>query len=94
MWVGFASFKLEGSALLWWRSIGGPNAIARCAEFERAFRDKYVSDAYCRAKRDEFYNSTQTRMSVEDYHLEFEELSVYVGGISDQQKQKRFLNGF
>ena len=32
-------------------------------------------------------------MSVEEYRLKFEELSMYVGGLSDQQKQERFLNG-
>ena len=32
-------------------------------------------------------------MSVEEYRLKFEELSMYVGGLPDQQKQERFLNG-
>ena len=32
-------------------------------------------------------------MSVEEYRLKFEEFSMYVGGLPDQQKQERFLNG-
>ena len=92
MWVGFATLKLEGGALRWWRSISGPNVTIPWVEFDRTFRDRYVSDAYCRAKRDEFYTLFQGKMYVEEYRLKFEELSMYVGGLSDQQKQERFLN--
>ena len=93
MWVGFATLKLESGALHWWRSISGFNITIQWAEFDKAFCDRYVSDAYCRAKQDEFYNLIQGKMSVEEYRLKFEQLSMYVGGLPDQQKQKRFFNG-
>ena len=43
--------------------------------------------------RDEFYTLEHGQLSVEDYRLKFEELSMYVDVISDQEKQERFLNG-
>lgn len=43
-------------------------------------------------KRDDLRNLTQGNMSVEEYRLKFEELSIYVDTIasSDQEKKEMF----
>ena len=95
MRVKFAATRLAGNAHRWWRLIKQSEAICKWQEFENVFRLEFILDVYRRARIDELCSLVQGDMSVEEYRLKFEELSVYMVtfALSDQEKKEMFFKG-
>ena len=96
--VTFASFQLRGPAAQWWgthkRSLPA-GQVSTWAEFQSAFRARYIPQGIMDRKAEEFRNLTQGNMSVEAYQRAFLDLSRYVEDeiTTDARKQQKFRRG-
>src|ERR1043165_1791123 len=96
--VNYADYHLEGAASSWWenylntRPTGPPTAWN---EFCTAFREHHIPKGLMDRKREEFYNLTQGRRSVDEYSREFNQLARYATEevSTDAKKQERFRRG-
>ena len=77
--IEFASHRLEGKALDWYRSLMSRENQAEMAwaDFERHFCNQYFTRVYRQERVAEFMNLTQGNMTVTEYDAKFTELSRY-----------------
>ena len=78
--VTYAAYHLEGPASLWWQNYeamlpAGQNSTWR--DFVEAFREHHIPQALLDRKREEFCSLTQSKMAVDAYSREFENLARY-----------------
>src|ERR1043165_339605 len=96
--VNYAAYHLEGAASSWWENypnmrLVGPHTTWN--EFSTAFREHHIPKGLMDRKREEFYNLTQGRRSVDEFSREFNRLARYATEevSTDSKKQERFLRG-
>ncbi|KAA0046243.1 DNA/RNA polymerases superfamily protein [Cucumis melo var. makuwa] len=96
--VRLATFLLQKEAKGWWKSILARHSDARTLDwqmFRGIFEDKYYSNTYCEAKRDEFLGLKQGSLLVAEYERKYTKLSWYADVIvaSESDKCRRFERG-
>ena len=79
-YVTFATYFLKGPTAQWWathRQTLPPDTVVTWAEFQIAFRARYIPQAVIARKKAEFGNLVQGNKTVEVYQREFLDLSRY-----------------
>src|SRR4051812_32431822 len=96
--VNYVAYHLEGVASSWWENYlnvrpAGPPTTWN--EFCTSFREHHIPKGLMDRKREEFYNLTQGRRSVDDFSHEFNRLACYATEevSTDAKKQERFHRG-
>ena len=78
--VTYAASHLEGPASLWWQNYEAmlpAGQIPTWRDFTEAFREHHIPQALLDRKREEFCSFTQSKMAVDAYSREFENLARY-----------------
>ena len=79
-YVTYAAYHLRGPASHWWDShtrMLPAETVVTWAQFQTAFRARYISKGTMDKKKREFRNLTQGKKTVEEYQKEFLDLSRY-----------------
>ncbi len=92
------TYHLEGPASLWWQNYEAmlpAGQIPTWKDFTEAFREHHIPQALLDRKREEFCSFTQSKMAVDAYSREFENLARYATEevSTDAKKQARFRKG-
>lgn len=94
----FATQLLRGKPLDWWRSYefmiehGDISPVENWDEFKETIRAKYKPFDSAEIARDKLAALRQTT-SVEDYIGRFEEITMEIPAITDDEKRDRFVRG-
>ena len=88
-----AASKLTGFTHNWWRMQSIIVEMSSWDVFRKEFENQFISDAYCRRKRDELRMLRQGDMSVGEYHQKFQSLCWHMDRPSDREKIKAFFFG-
>lgn len=93
------TYSLKGKKDIWWEDLKNFRAIDEKEltqdEFEKLFREKYLSEHYYDGKAREFYELKMGQLSNEEYVTEFLGILRYVPIIKDEKaKIQRFISGF
>ena len=96
--VTYAAYHLEGPASIWWQNYEAmlpAGQITTWRDFTEAFREHHIPQALIDCKREEFCSFTQSKMAVDAYSREFENLARYATEevSTDAKKQARFRKG-
>jgi hypothetical protein len=97
-YVNFASYFLKGPAAQWWDShhhSQPAGTIITWADFQAAFRARFIPQGIMDRKKREFRNLVQGNKSVDAYQREFLELSRYAEEdvATDALRQEKFCDG-
>lgn len=93
----FASYNLKGKADIWWEELKNVRAITEeeltQEEFEKLFREKYLSEHYYDNKAKAFYELKMGKLTNDNYVTKFFELLRYVPYLKDEKsKINIFIN--
>src|SRR3954471_9995188 len=96
--VNYATYHPEGAASSWWENFLNMRPAGQLTswnEFCDAFREHHIAKGLMDRKREEFYNLTQGRRSVDEFSREFNRLARYAPEevSTDSRKQERFRKG-
>ena len=96
--VTYAAYHLEGPASLWWENYEAMHPAGQdntWADFSEAFREHDILEGLTDRKREEFFNFTRGRLTVDAYCREFRNLGCYAPEevSTDAKKQARFRKG-
>ena len=93
-----AIFNFTGRASIWWEHFRNVKKISErkivWKQFQKFFRQKYLSDRYYDGKIKEFHELRLGKLTMEEYANKFLELLRYVRYIKNEKvKIQRFLSG-
>jgi hypothetical protein len=82
-------FNLNGKASIWWEVLRNVKGIHEkdlsWKQFEKYFKNKYLSKKYFDGKTKEFYELKLRKLTIDEYINKFLELMRYVPYIKDEK---------
>jgi hypothetical protein len=91
-------FNLNGKASIWWVDLRNVKGVHEknmsWKQFEKYFKNKYLSEKYFDGKTKEFYELKLGQLTIDEYTNKFLEPMRYVPYIKDEKvKMQRFISG-